>query len=78
MATVRIRDASEYSEEARKLFERSNEWFAHYFAQPPAMSRVMAWDMKFGGPHRQRCGAQWSRESLPARRRRWLLRWSAA
>lgn len=51
MATVRIRDESEYSEEARKLFERSKEWFNHQFAQPPAMSRVMAWDMKFGGPH---------------------------
>lgn len=51
MATVRIRKASEYSEEARKLFERSKEWFNHDFAQPPAMSRVMAWDSQFGGPH---------------------------
>ena len=51
MPTVRIRKVSEYSEEARKLFERSKEWFGHDFAEPPAMSRVMAWDLEFGGPH---------------------------
>jgi hypothetical protein len=51
MPTVRIRNASEYSEEARKLFERSKQWFKHDFAEPPAMSRVMAWDMSFGGAH---------------------------
>jgi hypothetical protein len=51
MPTVRIRDASEYPEPARKLFEMSNAWFKHDFKQPPAMSRVMAWDPEFGGPH---------------------------
>lgn len=51
MSTVRLRDASEYPELARKLFEQSKAWFGHDFAQPPAMSRVMAWDPEFGGPH---------------------------
>jgi hypothetical protein len=51
MPTVRIRDASEYPEEVRKLFERAKEWFKYDFSQPPAMSRVMAWDLEFGGPH---------------------------
>jgi len=51
MATVRLRDAAEYPEAARKLFELSKSWFDHDFAQPPAMSRVMAWDPEFGGPH---------------------------
>ena len=50
MPTVRLRDASEYPEPARKLFELSKTWFSHDFAQPPAMSRVMAWDPAFGGP----------------------------
>ncbi len=65
MPTVRLRDASEYPEAARKLFELSNIWFKHDFAQPPAMSRVMAWDGGFGAPH----GA-----SSPAARRRWSPR----
>ncbi len=51
MSTVRLRDASEYPDLARKLFEQSKAWFAHDFEQPPAMSRVMAWDPEFGGPH---------------------------
>ena len=51
MATVRIRDAAEYPEAAQKLFELSKTWFNHDFHQPPAMSRVMAWDPEFGGPH---------------------------
>ncbi|MEX2146312.1 MAG: hypothetical protein WED01_04780 [Candidatus Rokuibacteriota bacterium] len=51
MPTVRLRDASEYPELARKLFELSKAWFRHDFTEPPAMSRVMAWDPEFGGPH---------------------------
>ncbi len=51
MATVRLRDASEYPEAAQKLFELSKAWFRHDFEQPPAMSRVMAWDPELGGPH---------------------------
>lgn len=51
MPTVRLRDASEYPEPARKIFEASKVWFGHDFQQPPAMSRVMAWDAEFGGPH---------------------------
>jgi hypothetical protein len=51
MPTVRLRDASEYPAEAQKLFELSKTWFDYDFAQPPAMSRVMAWDPAFGGPH---------------------------
>ncbi len=51
MPTVRLRDPSEYPETARKLFDLSRQWFDHDFAQPPAMSRVMAWDPEFGGPH---------------------------
>jgi hypothetical protein len=51
MPTVRLRDASEYPEPARRLFELSKAWFDHDFEAPPAMSRVMAWDPQFGGPH---------------------------
>ena len=51
MPTVRLRAASEYPEAIRKMFELSREWFKHDFAQPPAMSRVMAWDPGFGAPH---------------------------
>jgi hypothetical protein len=51
MPTVRLRDASEYSERAQKLLALSKEWFGYDFQQPPAMSRVMAWDQEFGGPH---------------------------
>ena len=51
MPTVRLRDAAEYPEEARRLFELSKSWFAHDFKEPAAMSRVMAWDPAFGGPH---------------------------
>lgn len=51
MPTVRLRDASEYPEAARRLFEMSKRWFDHDFKEPPAMSRVMAWDPAFGGPH---------------------------
>ncbi|HEY7654170.1 MAG TPA: hypothetical protein VIG07_15225 [Methylomirabilota bacterium] len=51
MPTVRLRDASEYPEAAQRLFELSKAWFNYDFAQPPAMSRVMAWDAEFGAPH---------------------------
>jgi hypothetical protein len=51
MPTVRLRDASEYPAAAQKLFELSKLWFGYDFRQPPAMSRVMAWDAEFGGPH---------------------------
>jgi hypothetical protein len=51
MPTVRLRNVSEYPEAARKLFELSKAWFAYDFTTPPAMSRVMAWDPEFGGPH---------------------------
>jgi hypothetical protein len=66
MPTVRLRDASEYPEEARKLFELTRAWFGHDFEEPPAMSRVMAWDPDFGGPHgramkRAMAPGEWSR-----------------
>jgi hypothetical protein len=51
MPTVRLRDVSEYPEEVRSLFTLSRAWFNFEFAEPPAMSRVMAWDQQFGGPH---------------------------
>ena len=51
MPTVRLRKASEYPESAQKLFEASKAWFNHDFPEPPAMSRVMAWDQHFGAPH---------------------------
>ena len=51
MPTVRLRDAAEYPEAARTLFEISKTWFDYDFEEPPAMSRVMAWDPDFGGPH---------------------------
>jgi hypothetical protein len=51
MPTVRLRDAGEYPEPARKAFELSKRWFNYDFPQPPAMSRVMAWDAHFGGAH---------------------------
>jgi hypothetical protein len=51
MPTVRLRDASEYPPAAQKAFELSKLWFGYDFAEPPAMSRVMAWDPAFGGPH---------------------------
>ncbi len=51
MPTVRLRHPSEYPAAAQKLFDLSRSWFNHDFAQPPAMSRVMAWDPGFGAPH---------------------------
>lgn len=51
MPTVRLRSAAEYPAASQKLFELSRAWFNHDFAEPPAMSRVMAWDPEFGGPH---------------------------
>jgi len=51
MPTVRRRDESEYPEPTRRMFELSKQWFNHDFKVPPAMSRVMAWDPGFGGPH---------------------------
>jgi len=49
--TVRLRGAAEYPEAAQKMFELSRAWFKYDFTEPPAMSRVMAWDPEFGGPH---------------------------
>jgi hypothetical protein len=51
MPTVRLRSAAEYPAAAQTLFELSRAWFNHDFTEPPAMSRVMAWDPGFGGPH---------------------------
>ena len=51
MPTVRLREVAEYPELAQKMFALSNEWFKFTFHQPPAMSRVMAWDPAFGAPH---------------------------
>ena len=51
MPTVRLRDADEYPDATRKMFELSSQWFAYDFKQPPAMSRVMAWDPELGAPH---------------------------
>ena len=51
MPTVRLRKASEYPDAAQKLFELSKGWFSYDFPEPPAMSRVMAWDQHFGAPH---------------------------
>jgi hypothetical protein len=51
MPTVRLRRASEYPDAAQKMFELSRAWFNHAFPEPPAMSRVMAWDPAFGAPH---------------------------
>ena len=51
MPTVRLRSASEYPASAQKAFELSKNWFGYHFPEPPAMSRVMAWDPEFGGPH---------------------------
>jgi hypothetical protein len=51
MPTVRLRAAAEYPVAAQKLFELSRSWFGHDFVEPPAMSKVMAWDIGFGGPH---------------------------
>jgi len=51
MPTVRLRDAAEYGAAAQKLFELCKTWFGYDFPEPPAMSRVMAWDPHFGGPH---------------------------
>jgi len=51
MPTVRLRDAAEYPSAAQRLFELSKTWFNYEFEQPPAMSRVMAWDPGFGSPH---------------------------
>ena len=51
MPTVRLRDASEYPAPIQKLFELAKSWFNYDFPQPPAMSRVMAWDPEFGAFH---------------------------
>jgi hypothetical protein len=51
MPTVRLRDPEEYPDEARRVMALAPTWFNHPFAAPPAMSRVMAWDLEFGGPH---------------------------
>ena len=51
MPTVRLRAASEYPASAQQAFELSKRWFNFEFGEPPAMSRVMAWDPEFGGPH---------------------------
>lgn len=49
--TVRVRSAAEYPEAAQRAFELSKQWFNHDFREPAAMSKVMAWDPRFGGPH---------------------------
>ena len=51
MPTVRLRDPEEYPEATQKSFAVADAWFHYAFSQPPAMSRVMAWDPAFGGPH---------------------------
>jgi hypothetical protein len=51
MPTVRLRKASEYPDATQKLFELAKQWFNYDFPEPAAMSRVMAWDPEFGGPH---------------------------
>jgi hypothetical protein len=51
MPTVRLRHAAEYPEPVRKLFELAKAWFNYDFAEPPAMSRVMAWDAELGAFH---------------------------
>ncbi len=51
MPTVRLRDATEYPEKTQKMFEASKQWFGVDFEQPPAMSRVLAWDPPFGQAH---------------------------
>ena len=51
MPTVRLRDASEYPAPIQKLFEVAKAWFKHDFPEPPAMSRVMAWDPELGASH---------------------------
>jgi hypothetical protein len=61
MPTVRLRDAKEYPDSAQALFELSKSWFNCDFPQPPAMSRVMAWDPEFGAPH----GRAMKRAMLP-------------
>jgi hypothetical protein len=66
MPTVRLRSAAEYPEAVQKLFELAKAWFNHEFAEPPAMSRVMAWDPHFGAFHgramkRAMSPGEWSR-----------------
>jgi hypothetical protein len=79
MPTVRLRDASEYPEPIRKMFEVAKQWFAHDFAAPPAMSRVMAWDPEFGGAHgRAMKRAMTPPASSAGPRRRWWPPRSAA
>ena len=51
MPTVRLREVSEYPQQAQRMFELSGAWFNYEFEAPPAMSRVLAWDPDFGGPH---------------------------
>jgi len=41
----------EYPSPRAGSFELSKQWFDYDFKEPPAMSRVMAWDPHFGGPH---------------------------
>jgi hypothetical protein len=66
MPTVRLRRASEYPEHVQKLFEVTRAWFGYDFVEPPAMSRVMAWDPEFGAFHgramkRAMAAGEWSR-----------------
>jgi len=49
--TVRVRSAAEYPQAAQRAFELSKQWFNYDFREPAAMSKVMAWDPHFGGPH---------------------------
>jgi hypothetical protein len=76
MPTVRLRDASEYPEPIQKLFEAAKAWFKYDFAEPPAMSSVMAWDPELGAFHgRAMKRAMTHRANGPAPRRRWSPRW---
>jgi hypothetical protein len=62
MPTVRLRHAAEYPEPIRKLFELAKAWFNYDFAEPPAMSRVMAWDAELGAFHgRAMTPGEWTR-----------------
>ena len=74
MATVRLRDAAEYPAPAQKLFELSKSWFNYDFTQPPAMSRVMAWDPEFGGAHGRAMKRAMGAGSSHAPKRRWWRR----
>ena len=74
MPTVRLRDASEYPAPIQKLFEVAKAWFKHDFPEPPAMSRVMAWDPELGAFHGRAMKRAMMPANGPAPRRRWSPR----